>query len=81
MNQVRNKLKKLISECKKAALTIETATGIDRFQEKKIYGPWFALLFALVKTRDSCQPERAIVPTACGSSDVLSKGSDHSSES
>ena len=36
VNQVRNKLKKLISECKKAALTIKTATVIDRFQEKVI---------------------------------------------
>ena len=59
VNQVRNKLKKLISECKKAVLTIKTTTGIDRFQEKKNYGPWFAVLFALVKTRDSCQPGRA----------------------
>ena len=33
--QVRNKLKQLISECKKAALTVKTATGIDRFQEQK----------------------------------------------
>lgn len=81
VNQVRNKLKKLISECKKAALTIKTATGIDRFQEEKNYGPWFAVLFALVKTRDSCQPDRAIEPTASGSSDVLSNGSDHSSAS
>ncbi|CAH3153764.1 unnamed protein product, partial [Porites lobata] len=69
VNQVRNKLKKLISECKKAALAIKTATGIDRFQEEKNYGPWFAVLFALVKTRDSCQPDRAIEPTASGSSD------------
>ena len=81
VNQVRNKLKKLISECKKAALIIKTATGIDRFEEKKKYGPWFAVLFALVKTRDSCQPDRAIEPMASGSSDILSKGSDHSSSS
>ena len=33
--QVRNKLKKLISECKKAALTVKITTGIDRFQEQK----------------------------------------------
>ena len=48
--QVRNKLKKLISECKKAALTVKTATGIDRFQEQKNYGSWFPMLFSLVKT-------------------------------
>ena len=34
-----------------------------------------------MKTRDSCQPGRAIEPTASGRSDVLSKGSDHSSAS
>ena len=76
VNQVSNKLKKLISECKKAALTIKTATGIDRIEEEKNYGPWFAVLFALLKTRDSCHPDRAIEPMASGSSDVLSNGSD-----
>ena len=81
VNQVRNKLKKLISECKKAALTIKTSSGIDRFQESKNYGPWFPMLFILVKTRDSCQPERAIEPTASFRSDVLSKASDDSSAS
>lgn len=69
VEQVRNKLKKLISECKKVALTVKTATGVNRFQEEKNYGPWFPMLFALVKTRDSCQPERAVEPTA-GSEDV-----------
>ena len=29
--QLRNKFKKCVSECKKAALTIKTATGIKRF--------------------------------------------------
>ena len=74
VEQVRNKLKKLISECKKVALTIKTATGVDRFQEKKNYGPWFPVLFALVKTRDSCQPERAVEPT-CGSSEGVNEQS------
>ena len=39
------------------------------------------MLFALVKTHNSCQPDSTIEPTARGSSDVLSKGSDHSSAS
>ena len=72
--QVRNKLKKLISECKKVALTVKTATGVNRFQEDKNYGPWFPMLFALVKTRDSCQPERAVEPT-CGSSEDVNEQS------
>ena len=33
--QVRTKFKKCISECKKAALTIKTATGVKRFQDDK----------------------------------------------
>ena len=68
--QVGNKLKKLISECKKAALTVKTATGIDRFQEQKNYGSWFPMLFSFVKTRDSCQPERAVEPSTSGSEHV-----------
>ena len=68
--QLRNKLKKLISKCKKAALTVKTATGIDRFQEQKKYGSWFPMLFSLVKTRDLCQPEREVEPSTGGSEDV-----------
>ena len=70
VEQVRNKLKKLISECKKVALTVKTATGVNRFQEEKNYGPWFPMLFALVKSRDSCQPERAVEPTDGSSENV-----------
>ena len=70
VEQVRNKLKKLISECKKVALTIKTATGVDRFQENKNYGLWFPMLFSLVKTRDSCQPERAVEPSSGSSEEV-----------
>ena len=62
--QLRNKFKKCVSECKKAALTIKTATGIKRFQDSKCFGSWFDQLFALVKTRDSCQPEQAVEPSA-----------------
>ncbi len=65
--QLRTKFKKLVSECKKAALLMKTASGIKRFQEEHGYGPWFNQLFALVKTRDSCQPEQAIEPSAQGS--------------
>ena len=62
--QLRTKFKKLVGECKRAALTIKTATGIKRFQDNKGYGQWFDQLFALIKTRDSCQPDQAIEPSA-----------------
>lgn len=62
--QLRSKFKKCIGECKRCALTIKTATGIKRFQEDKGYGSWFNQLFALVKTRDSCNPEQALEPSA-----------------
>ena len=39
--QLRTKFKKCVGECKKAALTIKTATGIKRFQDEKNYGSWF----------------------------------------
>ena len=38
VSQIRNKFKKCVAECKKAALTIKTATGIKRFQEEKKFG-------------------------------------------
>ena len=46
------------------ALTIKTATGIKRYLDDKGYGAWFNKLLSLVKTRDSCQPELAIEPSA-----------------
>ena len=61
--QVRTKFKKCISKCKKAALTIKTATRVKRFQDDKDYGVWFDRLFELVKTRDSCRPDLATEPS------------------
>ena len=58
--QLRNKSKKVVWECKKAALTMKTASGIKRFQEEKKYWSWFNHMFELVKTRASCPPEQAI---------------------
>ena len=63
--QIRNKFKKCMSDCKKIALTVKTATGIKRIQEEKHFGSWFSQLFELVKTRDSCRPEMTIEPSAC----------------
>ena len=49
--------------CKKAALTIKTATGVvKRFQDDKNYGVWFDRQFELVKTRDTCRPDLATEP-------------------
>ena len=59
MTQLRTKLKKCISLCKQAALTLKTSTGIKRFQNKRELGDWFDQLFPVVKTRDTNQ----IVPT------------------
>ena len=66
-NQVRTKFKKAIQLCKKAALTIKTASGIKRFQDDKNYGQWFEVLYSVVKSRESCQPELAVEPSACTS--------------
>ena len=60
--QIRTKFKKAVAECKKAALTMKSGSGIKRFQEERGYGASFHQLFSLVKTRDSCQPEQAIEP-------------------
>ena len=57
MTQTRNKFKKCVAECKKAALTRKTATSMKRFQEEKNFGKWFTQLYNFVKTRDSCSPE------------------------
>ena len=43
------------------ALTIKIATGIERFQDSKGFGNWF---IQLVKSRDSCQPDQAVEPSA-----------------
>jgi hypothetical protein len=48
--------------CKQAALTIKSATGIKIFQEDKAFNQ----LYSIVKTRDSCNPEIAIEPSALG---------------
>lgn len=64
VQQMRTKFKWCISVCKKVCLTIKTASGVRNFVDEKGYGDWFNLLYPLVKTRDSCQPERACEPSA-----------------
>lgn len=63
VTKTKNRFKKCAAECKKAAITIKTATGIKRFQEEKIFGEWFSQLYSLVKNRDSCTPEMAPEPS------------------
>ena len=45
-------------------MTIKTATGIKRFLDDKGCGDWFDKLYSIVKTRDACQPEQAVEPSA-----------------
>ena len=78
--QARNKFKKCGGECKEAALTLRTATGIKRFQEDKGYGSWFNQLFQLVKCRDSCQPDQAIEPSTSAASSEGTSNQDASDE-
>ena len=60
--QTRSKFKRCVSICRKAALTIKTASGIKRFQEEKEFGPWFQKLYKVVCTMGNCQPEQSIKP-------------------
>ena len=87
VDQLRSKFKKCVGECKRVALTIKTATGIKRFVDDKGYGAWFDKLFAIVKTRDSCQPDQALEPSvlefvqnegesSCGTDKVLESESE-----
>lgn len=73
VKQLRTKFKKCVSDCKQAALTIKTATGIKRFQEDRGLGNWFKTLFAVVKTRDSCQPDQALEPSCLEQSCISEK--------
>ena len=57
VKQMRNKFKWCISTCKRICLTVKTASGVKSFIESKGYGNWFNMLYPLVKSRDSCQPE------------------------
>ena len=62
VDQTRAKCKGCVSISKKIALQRKTASGIKNVVERKGFGAWFMKLFAIVKTRDSCQPEQGIEP-------------------
>ena len=64
VQQMRNKFKSCTSKCKQICMTMKTASGNERFVEERGYGKWFDLLYALVKTRGSCQRKNACEPSA-----------------
>ena len=64
VGQLRSKFEKLVAECKKLTLTIKTASGVQNFNGERGYGAVFNQLYALVKTLDSCNPEKAFEPSA-----------------
>ena len=59
IDQLKNKFKICLSECKKIALTVETSTGRKRVQDEKQLEDWFNQLFPLFQTRYSCNPHMA----------------------
>ena len=78
ISRMRTKFKKCICECKNAAMTIKTGISIKRFQDSQGYRKRFPTLFAVVKTRESCQPQQAIEPSPspCSSLSQVDKATD-----
>ena len=66
--QVRTKFKSCVAICKKAAMLRQTASGIDNFIDSKGYSKWFKQLYHFIQSRDSCQPDLGIEPSATVSS-------------
>ncbi len=62
--QVRTKFKSCVAICKKAAMLRQTASGIENFIDSKGYSKWFKQLYHFVQSRDSCQPDLGIEPSA-----------------
>ena len=65
---MRTKFKWCVATCKRICLTVKTSSGVKRLTDEKGYGKWFDLLYPIVKSRDSCQPEQAREPSANESS-------------
>ena len=66
--QMRTKFKWCVATCRKISLTISSKSGIKRIQDDKGYGQWFNLLYPLINSRESCQPEQAIEPDSLNDS-------------
>ena len=77
VEQMRTKFKWCVATCKRICLTVKTASGVKRLTDEKGYGKWFDLLYPIVKSRDSCQPEQAREPSANESSakEIIEHGS------
>ena len=58
-SQARNKFKKLVSECKSVRITCRVA----RYQVDKVYGKWWDILFPLVASRESSDPNNMREPS------------------
>ena len=76
VNQLRSNFRKLVGECKRVALTVKTASRIENFIRDRGYGATFNNLYSLVKTGDSCNPDKAVEPSAS----LTAKGSGDESE-
>lgn len=74
---MRTKFKWCVATCKRICLTVKTASGVKRVTDEKGYGKWFDLLYPIVKSRDSCQPEQACEHSANQSSakEIIENGS------
>ena len=62
--QVRTTFKLCVEICKKAAMLRQMASGIDNFIDAKGYSKWFKLLYHFDKSKDLCQPDLGIEPSA-----------------
>lgn len=60
VEQLKNKFKKLLRECKKTNMVYKTATGISSYRDEENYSKWFDVLVPLIKSRDSSQPDQAL---------------------
>lgn len=74
---MRTKFNWCVATCKRICLTVKTAIGVKRLTDDKGYGKWFDLLYPIVKSRDSCQPEQACEHSANQSSakEIIENGS------
>ena len=53
----------MVNECKSVSLTKRTSSGMARHQVEKSYGKWWDILFPLVASRESSDPNIMIEPS------------------
>lgn len=66
------KFKGWIAICKCVAMLCRNASGVKNFFQSKVCGQWFMCLYALVKSRDSCQPSQGIEPSFAKDEETVS---------